>query len=91
MKPVSPVIDGLQEQEILIAKDQPEYGTLPALKADEGYILSRWEVTDEDLANITKTRSVYLYLDVGEGPVPPMSLETAHPIKSEQELIDNRS
>lgn len=90
MKPVSPIIPGLEEEEIVIAKDQEEYKPLPALKVADGYILTRWEFTEKDIENIQKTNSLYLYMLVGDGPVTPILLQTEHPIPAEQELIDQR-
>ena len=35
MRPVSPVIPGYQDKEVIFAKDQPEYLPLPALRLDD--------------------------------------------------------
>jgi hypothetical protein len=43
MKPISPVIAGVPE--VIFAKDQPEYLPLPAVKCDDGTVLSRWKLT----------------------------------------------
>lgn len=50
MKPVSPVIPGLESYEILLAKDQPQYQPLPTLvvEGDERRMISRWEFTGEE-------------------------------------------
>lgn len=44
------------------AKDQPEYLPLPAIlcAGDEGRVISCWELTDEEIAIISKTRKIYL-------------------------------
>jgi hypothetical protein len=90
MDPVSPVIEGLQNEEITIAKNQPGYNPLVVLPSEEGYYISRWEVTDKDLENIKKTRSIYLYQLHCDKPLTPVSLQTEHPIPAEQEIIDAR-
>jgi hypothetical protein len=88
MNPVSPVIDGLEDEEVRIAEHQDEYGTLVVLPIPEGYYISRWEVTDKDLENILKTRSIYLYQYHCNKPLTPVNIQTEHPIPSEQALIE---
>jgi hypothetical protein len=88
MKAVSPVIEGLESEEIEVAKHQPEYQVLPMLRGEDGYSICRFYVDDKDLENIKKTRSIWIYMLVGSGPVTPISVESNHPIPAEQRLID---
>lgn len=90
MEAVSPVIEGLQAEEIKVAEHQPEYKTLPMLRGEDGYNICRFHVSDQDLENIKKTRSVYAFMLVGDRPVTPIILQTEHPIPSEQAIIDER-
>lgn len=50
MEPISPVLTALYvDQEIIFAKDQPEYRQLPALLVDDGRtVLTRWKLSDEE-------------------------------------------
>ena len=75
MKAVSPVIPGQEQNEIKIAENQPQYETLPALlvggtkdervyvdSLDQAeYFISRFELTDEEVAAIVKTRSLLFF------------------------------
>jgi len=90
MEAVSPVIIGLENEEIKVAEHQEEYRTLPMLRTEDGYGICRFEVSDKDLINIQKTRSIYLYMMIGDKPVTPILLQTEHPIAEEQEIIDAR-
>lgn len=47
---------------VIFAKDQPEYLPLPAIKCsgDEGRVISCWELTDEEIAIVSKTKRIYL-------------------------------
>lgn len=77
MKPVSPVIPGSNLSEIRIAEHQAQYETLPAIECEgrEGVMLSRWELTDEEIERIKETRSIYLYVWTFNRPMQPVLLE----------------
>jgi len=90
MEAISPVIEGFEQEEIKVAEHQPQYKTLPMLRGDDGYMICRFIVSDKDLENIKKTRSIYVYMLVGDGPVTPINVQSEHPIPSEQVIIDER-
>lgn len=51
------------DDEIIIAEHQDEYQNLPAVITHHGnVILSRWQLTDEELAEVIKTKSVFVYV-----------------------------
>ena len=62
MKPVSPVIKGFEQHEIILAKDQPQYIPLPTLvvEGDEKRMISRWEFSDLEREQIAKGASLLL-------------------------------
>lgn len=47
---------------IIFADDQPEYQQLPALllPGTDGEVISCWELTDNEIAAITKNRCLYI-------------------------------
>ena len=53
MKPIK-----FKGQNVIFAKDQPEYIPLPALKMPDGEIITCWELSDEELEKITKNKDV---------------------------------
>jgi len=80
MKPVSPVIPGENFEEIIVAEHQDEYLNLPVIQCNEnGLILSRWELSDEDLKTIAETKSVWLFMHTFGKPVTPVSLQVEKP------------
>lgn len=47
---------------VIFAEDQPEYQQLPAmlLPGTDGEVISCWELTDDEIAAITKNRCLYI-------------------------------
>jgi hypothetical protein len=80
MKPVSPVVTGYEQHETLYAKDQPEYQPLPALVTEGGQVLSRWELSDDEMAIVIQTRSIYLLMATFNQPLTPVMLAVENPL-----------
>lgn len=74
MEPVKPVIIGHDNdrREVNYAEDQPEYRTLPTLKTKDGQVISRWELSDEELETIKTTKSIYLINHTFNQPLQPI-------------------
>jgi hypothetical protein len=80
MDAVSPVIPGEDWKEVKIAEHQDEYATLPAIPLNHGgCLLSRWELSDEDIERIKETRSIWFYQWTMNQPMQPVSLTTEKP------------
>lgn len=90
-KPVSPVIPGYDQFEVIYAKNQPQYGQLPALLTSEtkGTYLTRWELTDEEVAAIISSKSVYLFISTFGNPLQPVLIAATINVK-EQDAIESR-
>lgn len=54
MQPVSPVMPGSEEIEVVLGKDQPEYVPLPAvyLEGESRPMITRWRFTEEERLHI---------------------------------------
>jgi hypothetical protein len=80
MKPVSPVVEGFEKYEIVLAKDQPEYRPLPALHL-EGHklTLTRWQPTWKERLRLIFGGSVYLWTWTYGHSFHPTSLEIRKP------------
>lgn len=65
-----------KHQNIVFAKDQPEYIPLPALKIDstEGYVISCWKMTFIERIKVLFTGKVWLSLMSFNKPLTPSSL-----------------
>tara|TARA_R110002020_G_scaffold475112_1_gene708608 strand:+ start:4485 stop:4745 length:261 start_codon:yes stop_codon:yes gene_type:complete len=67
MKPVS-----FKGQNVVFAKDQPEYQPLPALKMPDGEVITCWELSDQEIEDVTKTKRIYLQQLTFNQPLQPV-------------------
>lgn len=79
MLPVSPVIPDKDHKAIIVAEHQDEYENLPVIVLDGGVLLSRWELSDEELKQINESKSIYMYLHTFFQPAQPCLLTTQQP------------
>ena len=81
MKPVSPVaIDSECRwgvSEVTFAKDQPQYIPLPALKFQDGLVLTRWSLSFWERVHVIFGGSVYLGLLTHNRPLQPIRMSTS--------------
>lgn len=68
-----PVVDGLEYQEHVYAKDQPEYIPLRTLKSNGsmGAVISRWTLTPGQRKAIADGADIFLELSTFGGPLQP--------------------
>lgn len=73
MIPVSPVIKGYEQHEVVFAKSQPEYLPLPALvlEGEEKPVVSRWRLDDEERKKIAAGEDILLTQNIFSGHVCP--------------------
>jgi hypothetical protein len=69
MKPVSPVIKGFDE--VVYAKNQPEYRPLPAIKCADGTVISRWRLTWRERLRVLFKGNLYLQQLTFNAPLQP--------------------
>lgn len=78
MEPVSPIVRGLEEEEVVYAKDQPQYVPLPCLKSRQpdgtGAILTRWTLTDAERQAIANGADVFLRVLTYGNPLQPVGM-----------------
>jgi hypothetical protein len=79
MSPVSPVIPETNLEEVVYAKDQPEYQPLPSIRAADGTILTRWSLTEEEKQQVLSQGYVYLLVMTFNQPLQPLLLTTELP------------
>lgn len=79
MKPVSPVIPGVEMDEVVYAADQPEYQPLPAFKCVNGKILTRWEMSAEEKRLVAEQGYIYLAVSTFNQPLQPVYLSATPP------------
>lgn len=85
MTPVSPVVQGFEELEVIFAKDQPEYLPLPALCRSDSPdlpVTSRWRLTPAEREKIAGGADIVLTLLTFGDPLQPITLEVLHSYQS---------
>jgi hypothetical protein len=84
MKPMSPVVPGFEGEEIVFAKDQPEYIPLPALPVDSAQkVITRWRLSWRERLQVLFHGDVYLWVWTFRRPLQPVALETSVPALGE--------
>lgn len=89
MKPVSPVVAGLEQFEFVYAKNQPEYMQLPALvgNAPQRNVISRWELTEDERKLVSDGADVYLVQTTYDGIFSPTYLAVGGKDQPAQEFM----
>lgn len=77
MHPVSPVIAGCHQT--LIAENQPEYETLPAIVTGDGYVISRWHLSWRERLVVLFNGNIFLSCLTFGRPVQPVILDVEPP------------
>jgi len=77
MRPVSPVIKGVAE--VTYAKDQPQYIPLPAIRARDGMITTRWQCTWKERLAILLSGNLFLQVHTFGKKLQPVRLFTRTP------------
>jgi len=85
MKPITPVVPGLDLPTVTFAKDQPEYLPLPAWRDADGTVVTRWRLSLKERVQILFTGDLWLTLMTFNHPLQPVKLTTVCPIKEPSE------
>ena len=82
MRPVSPVVPGYEEHEIVFGKDQPEYQPLPTLGFNEDGqvgVISRWRFTWRERLRVLFGADVFLYVKTFGAKLQPVMVAVDRP------------
>lgn len=69
-----------KEQNVIFAKDQPEYQPLPALRDDTGAVVTCWKLSLKERLKLLFTGKIWHCAQTFNNPLQPMYFTT---IKSE--------
>lgn len=69
MKPIK-----FEGHNVVFAEDQKEYTPLPAFKAENGTVVTCWELTHEDFVKLVETKRIYLSVMTFNNPLQPVYL-----------------
>lgn len=61
------------EQNIVFAKDQPEYLPLPAYKKPDGEVITVWELSDDEIDVLLRTRKLHIKMLTFNKPLMPIA------------------
>ena len=81
MKPVSPVVPGLDLPEVVFAKDQPQYQPLPAHRLVTGEVVSRWKLTWRERLAVVWSGNLWLTVLTFNKPLQPVMLTAFAPVE----------
>ena len=57
---------------VVFGEGQLEYQPLPALRMPDGEVITCWELSDEELEEIKRTKVIYLKQYTVNGPLQPI-------------------
>lgn len=63
------------------AKNQPEYLPLPAMREEDGTVTTCWQLTEEEIIDLVRTRKLYISIMTFNEPLQPIRpwVEKAEP------------
>lgn len=79
MRAISPVIPQANESEVVVAENHPEYQPLPSLQRQDGVVLTRWLLSDEEREIVSKQGYLYVALITANGKIQPLKLTATVP------------
>jgi hypothetical protein len=79
MRPVSPVIPGIELPEVTYAEGQPEYQPLPAHRSPDGTVLTRWKLSFRERLSVLFRGDLYLFVSTYNKPLQPLMLQVEKP------------
>ncbi len=59
-------------QNVIFAKDQPEYLPLPALRLPDGEVITCWEFTDDEMQDVIKNKCMFIKQLTFNQPLQPI-------------------
>lgn len=65
-----------EEQNVIFAKDQKEYQPLPAHKNEAGEVVTCWELSVEEIQEISETGRLYIKVNTFNNPLQPIFCST---------------
>ena len=78
MEPTSPIVNGMENEEIVYAKDQPQYVPLPVLKSRkedrDGRILMRWQFNEQERVAIANGADLVVSILTYQQPLQPLGM-----------------
>lgn len=68
---VDPALVPEGSRAVVIAEHQTEYQDLPSIRTPNGYVITRWSLTDDERAALVRGEDIYITL-LSHGPINPL-------------------
>lgn len=68
---VDPSLVPTGSRAVVIAEHQDEYRDLPSIRTPNGYVITRWTLTDDERASIVRGEDIFVTL-LSHGAINPM-------------------
>lgn len=78
MIPLTPVIKGYEDSEVIYAEHQPQYNPLPALPVGD-YIITRWKLSLRERIRALFIGDLYLTVKTFNNPLQPIKMSLIKP------------
>jgi len=88
MRAVSPVIPQADEDEKVYAENHPVYVPLPTIKRDDGVVLTRWLLSEEEKQLVARRGYFYLAVITNNKPLQPLKLTADVPPEFQYQPLD---
>lgn len=79
MRAISPVIPQADEAESVFAENSPVYQPLPSIKREDGVVLTRWLLSEDELKLVAEQGYLYVALITKDGTIQPLKLTATVP------------
>ncbi len=80
MKPIK-----FKQQNCVIAKDQPEYISLPSYKDNDGIVTTCWKLSFLEKIKLLINGKIWLQVMTFKHPLQPIRLSIKNPLENENE------
>lgn len=74
----------------VFAEGQPTYRPLPAYRNRDGVVISCWQLSPEELAEVARTGRLWVSVLTFNRPLQPMRLDTDRPAIIDEEREEKR-
>jgi hypothetical protein len=64
---------------VVFGKNQPEYGDLPAARMSDGRVMTCWELSEDEVAEVARTGHVWLQVLTFNQPIQPQVVSAFDP------------
>jgi hypothetical protein len=79
MRAISPVIPEANEPEKVIAENHDVYLPLPCIRREDGTVLTRWLLSDDERKQVSEQGYLYLAIITDGGKIQPVKLTVEIP------------